>query len=201
MDILRVRNNIINILFCLTFAIAIVIVLSIGIYAIDLRCFSGEFSSDISNSGLSKEYIHMINYLINPLVKNLKFYYFDASAAGLEHFADVKQLFLVNNIIFIVSFALKKFLKIKLVFYKTEALVSMMVPIILGMLAALDFDDFFVMFHKLLFTNSNWLFDPVTDPIINVLPEVFFEQLIIIAILIFEILIVKGYITKKLQQH
>lgn len=201
MDILRVRNNVINILFSLTFAIAIVIVISIGIYAIDLRCFSGSFSSDISNSGLSKEYIHMIDYLINPLVRNLKFYYFDASAAGLEHFADVKQLFLINNIVLIVSFILKKILKIKLTFYKTDALITIMVPIILGIIATLDFDDFFVMFHKLLFTNSNWLFDPVTDPIINVLPEVFFEQLIVIAILIFEILIIKGYVVKKLQQH
>lgn len=43
-----------------------------------------------------------------------------------------------------------------------------------------NFDRFFVIFHQVLFHNQDWLFDPNTDPIINVLPTTFFEQCFIL---------------------
>ena len=47
----------------------------------------------------------------------------------------------------------------------------------IGLLAALDFDRAFVVFHRLFFpSKSNWLFDPATDEIIRVLPQVFFRN-------------------------
>lgn len=186
-----------NILFCITISILIVIFLSIIVYLVDLKYILKIQYFDISNDGLFKEYIHLINYLLNPFNKNLKFYYFDASQSGLQHFSDVKQLFLINNIILIFSGVVKKKWKIKLEFYKTDAIFIAIIPILLGMLMALDFEDFFVMFHQVLFSNNNWLFNPVMDPIINVLPEQFFEQLIIIFMIIFEFLIFKGFKNKK----
>ncbi|WP_252897795.1 lipoprotein intramolecular transacylase Lit [Amylolactobacillus amylophilus] len=42
----------------------------------------------------------------------------------------------------------------------------------------MNFDAFFVFFHGIFFHNSDWLFDPVTDPIINVLSENFFRELL-----------------------
>ena len=41
---------------------------------------------------------------------------------------------------------------------------------------AIGFERFFIYFHQILFRNTDWLFDPATDPIINVLPESFFMQ-------------------------
>ncbi|HCM13569.1 MAG TPA: TIGR01906 family membrane protein, partial [Lachnospiraceae bacterium] len=51
-----------------------------------------------------------------------------------------------------------------------------------------DFDTSFVIFHKLLFFNNNdWLFNPVTDPVINILPETYFLHCAL-AIILFIIL-------------
>ena len=33
-----------------------------------------------------------------------------------------------------------------------------------------------ILLKQILFRNTDWLFDPATDPIINVLPESFFMQ-------------------------
>ncbi|WP_390889719.1 lipoprotein intramolecular transacylase Lit [Latilactobacillus curvatus] len=52
--------------------------------------------------------------------------------------------------------------------------VALVVPPILGFIASMNFDRFFITFHELLFRNLNWQFDPITDPIILVLPEVYF---------------------------
>lgn len=38
----------------------------------------------------------------------------------------------------------------------------------------LDWDALFTAFHKLFFRNDYWLFDPDTDPVINLLPDSYF---------------------------
>ena len=39
---------------------------------------------------------------------------------------------------------------------------------------ALNWDQVFVTFHKLFFSNDYWIFDPRTDPVITILPDEFF---------------------------
>lgn len=56
-----------------------------------------------------------------------------------------------------------------------------------GALAALDFDRAFVVFHALFFPGKdNWLFNPATDQIINILPQEFFRNcaILILALLV-----------------
>lgn len=56
-----------------------------------------------------------------------------------------------------------------------------------GALAAADFDRAFTVFHTLFFPGKdNWLFDPDTDQIINILPQTFFRNcaILILAILL-----------------
>ena len=49
--------------------------------------------------------------------------------------------------------------------------------VIVGGLAALDFDRAFTVFHTIFFPGKdNWLFDPMTDPVILILPEEFFRS-------------------------
>ena len=60
--------------------------------------------------------------------------------------------------------------------------------LLVGGLAALDFDRAFVVFHALFFPGkTNWLFDWRADPIILLLPEVFFRNcaILILALLVF----------------
>lgn len=59
--------------------------------------------------------------------------------------------------------------------------------LIVGALAATDFDRAFVIFHTLFFPGKdNWIFDPSTDQIINILPQDFFMHcaILILAILL-----------------
>lgn len=60
--------------------------------------------------------------------------------------------------------------------------------LLVGALAALDFNRAFVVFHALFFPGKdNWLFDPAEDQIINILPQEFFRNC---AILILALLVV-----------
>ena len=43
--------------------------------------------------------------------------------------------------------------------------------------AAVDFDGFFLTFHRIAFTNDGWLLDPRTDLLIRLMPEEFFISL------------------------
>ncbi|GKQ42081.1 membrane protein [Companilactobacillus sp. RD055328] len=200
-DWIRVRNNFVNVLFSLTAAVFAVLIISIFVYQINLNLMFDQFNVGFSKSSLGHEYLNLISYLINPFSGSLRLTYFAASPSGLQHFADVKLLVLLDISLLMVSFALKLIYRIKLQFYKNDAMIISSIPIIIGLIVSMDFNDFFVIFHQILFNNNNWLFNPVTDPIINVLPDFFFEQLIIMFLIVFEILIFIGYLNKKELNH
>ena len=49
--------------------------------------------------------------------------------------------------------------------------------LLIALLAALDFDGAFTVFHSIFFPGKdNWLFAPVADPVILILPEAFFRN-------------------------
>ena len=122
------------------------------------------------------------------------------SESGKDHFTDVRVLFLLDLKVLAVSAAVLLLVLIaaKLArlrparlagrgpaFWAGAGLGGLF--LLLGGLAALDFDRAFVVFHSLFFPGkTNWLFDPRTDEIINILPEVFFRNC---AILILTVLI------------
>ena len=45
---------------------------------------------------------------------------------------------------------------------------------VLVLLACIDFDSLFILFHKVAFTNDLWLLDPRTDLLIRLMPIEFF---------------------------
>lgn len=55
------------------------------------------------------------------------------------------------------------------------AVCALVIPVVVGVLAALDFERAFVVFHSIFFPGKdNWLFDWNQDQIIRVLPQQFF---------------------------
>ena len=104
---------------------------------------------------------------------------FPTSPSAARHFYECKLLFELAIIVFIVGLIILIFLKMRkrmnyIYISKTTALIFMILPVIILPFALMNFDEFFISFHHLLFNNSDWLFDPTTDPIINVLTEEFF---------------------------
>ncbi|MGL4483083.1 MAG: TIGR01906 family membrane protein, partial [Lactococcus garvieae] len=60
-------------------------------------------------------------------------------------------------------------------------------PLFIGLVAALiGFDNFFIYFHEIFFRDDTWLFNPDTDPIINVLTENYFMFTFILFVVLFE---------------
>ena len=122
------------------------------------------------------------------------------SESGKAHFTDVRMLFLLNlkvlavaAAVLIIALIAGKLAKLRPApllrrgpaFWAGAGLGGLF--LILGGLAALDFDRAFIVFHSLFFPGkANWIFDPRTDEIINILPEVFFRNcaILILAILV-----------------
>ena len=123
------------------------------------------------------------------------------SESGASHFADVRVLFLLDLWVAVISLAALVILFIisrrkKLTpaprrghgpgFWAAIGLGGLF--LIVGALAATNFERSFVIFHSLFFPGkTNWLFDWRTDPIILLLPEDFFRNcaILILALLIF----------------
>ncbi|MCD8023736.1 MAG: TIGR01906 family membrane protein [Lachnospiraceae bacterium] len=59
---------------------------------------------------------------------------------------------------------------------KLLSILTFLIPVVLGVCAAVNWDVFFVRFHELFFNNDYWLFDPATDPVILILPDEFFAH-------------------------
>lgn len=122
------------------------------------------------------------------------------SESGKDHFTDVRVLFLLDLKVLGISALLLLVILISMKFtsWKPSRLLGRgplfwagaglaVVFLIVGGLAALDFDRAFTVFHTIFFPGKdNWLFDPRTDEIINILPQEFFMHcaILILAILI-----------------
>lgn len=123
------------------------------------------------------------------------------SQSGASHFADVRVLFLLDLWIAVISLAALVILfvlsrKRKLTpapllghgpgFWAAIGLGGLF--LIVGGLAATNFERAFVVFHSIFFPGkTNWLFDWRTDPIILLLPEDFFRNcaILILTLLVF----------------
>ena len=115
------------------------------------------------------------------------------SESGRAHFADVKVLFRLDLRLLILSAA--ALVLLLLLSRRTKpyrfagrgpsfwagAGVLAMCAVIVA-LGAADFDRAFTVFHSIFFPGkTNWLFDPSTDQIILILPEVFFRNCAVLA--------------------
>lgn len=137
-------------------------------------------------------YSQLLFYLVWPFKKRLRMDNFPTSPDAAEHFAECKHLFVFTVIVFIVCLAMyfifkKQRKKALLNLDKSVALIFLLLPIVIFPFAVTNFDSFFVVFHHILFNNSNWLFNPSTDPIINVLTEGFFASCFAVAGIIYEL--------------
>ena len=148
--------------------------------ACDLEAVSGYSESEIRQA-----YDEVPDYLTLP-GKGFGTGVMPISHEAEHHFADCKVLFDLNaavlvgsGLVLVVLFLMRK----KWGPYRLgrhgapfwAAVLSLTAPIVIGALAALDFDRAFVIFHSIFFPGkTNWVFDWYTDQIIRVLPQAFF---------------------------
>ena len=135
-----------------------------------------------------------MNYLTNPFSQVLQMPDFRSSAAGLHHFAVVKNLFhlvqlvalvtLPSFYVFVKGIVKKGFLSL----FSKGLLALVVLPVMIGLGGVLiGFDQFFTLFHQVLFVgDATWLFDPYRDPIILALPEDYFLHAFLIFFVLYE---------------
>lgn len=157
----------------------------------------------LSTEILMDNYKRIIYYVQNPFSKELVLNNLSMSNFGKIHFFEVKQIFIVLYIISIIFVSIMIF---KIVTNKSNDLgkriikifnnsvnIITLILISVSTMAIIDFTEIFYFFHKILFRNDYWIFDPVTDPIINALPEQLFmiELILVISLLIIFTLVIK----------
>lgn len=188
----KFTDLLIGIIFSLLF-ISISVVVTINfrpLYYMDVNALKIEESSGFGKEEILNNYNALIDYSSPFYQGKLSFPTFAASDAGIQHFAEVKNIFTAFYILGAITLILGLFIIIQKAKKKdysyllVSSITAIVLPLIVGLFLAVDFDRAFVVFHKLFFKNDYWMFDPVTDPVINILPDTFFMHCAILIILI-----------------
>ncbi len=193
--------------FIISFAIVFTVFFK-PLYYSDIYRLSIDVSSGYSIAVIKENYDILISYQSIFYQGPLVLKDFVMSEGGRIHFEEVKIIFEIVQMIMAVSFCTSLFLVLSQLkkgefrFFRLTAIITVVLPLIIAALAAIDFDQAFILFHKVVFRNDYWIFDAVTDPIINILPQDFFMHclMMIIGIVIAGVFICYG-IYIKMRKH
>ncbi|AMM56172.1 TPA: TIGR01906 family membrane protein [Clostridioides difficile] len=197
-----------NVLFSVCISIVIIVgVINFTVGFKQLYYFDIDYLNISELSGLSKDdiklnYDYLIDYNLNKNVSEFKLPTLKSSPQGKIHFEEVRNIFqninklakllLVVSLVGIILSVKNKNIKI----LKTTSITLIIMPLLLTVPILLNFEKSFIIFHKLLFRNDYWIFNPDLDPVINILPEEFFfhsGMMILILILLVSILLFVMY--------
>jgi len=162
------------------------------LYYLDVKLLNIPETSGYSKDEIIANYNALIDYSSPFYRGSLTFPTLRASVSGIQHFKEVKDIFMIFygigalSLIASVIIIIYKSRKREFSYLAVSSLVSIILPVIIAMFLAIDFDTAFLVFHKIFFNNDYWIFDPVTDPVINILPAAFFLHcaILIIAVIL-----------------
>ncbi len=162
------------------------------LYYADMQLLHISEWSGYSDAEIRQNYDALIDY--NQLFNKepLNFPTMTMSEGGRIHFEEVKVIFDLFGYMAIVTFFLViaiviyNHLKKRWLYLAIAGCADILIPAVLGILVAINWDWFFVTFHHIAFDNDFWIFDYATDPVILILPDTFFMHS---AIMIFALII------------
>lgn len=172
-------------------SVSVVITLNFRpLYYFDIGYFDLVEKTGYTEEMIRENYDVLIDYNSVFFRDALEFPSLPMSEQGRIHFVEVKNIFvfiqavllpvsLIGSIIGIL--ALKKQ---KPAYLKLTSVLSIGLPALLGILIVLNWDRFFVIFHKIFFNNDYWIFDYKTDPVIRILPDGFFMHCALMILLL-----------------
>jgi integral membrane protein (TIGR01906 family) len=160
------------------------------LYHLDIKLLNIAETSGYGVDEIKANYDALIGYLRTSYKGELNFPTFEMSEQGRIHFVDVKNIFVFLDYLIVVGLFISvvgiliSLGKRSFSYLKGSALSLILLPLLLAAPFAVNFDATFTAFHKLFFRNDYWIFDPKTDPVINILPQEFFlhSALLILAI-------------------
>lgn len=195
-------RKVINMVFSIVFSLAIItgsIKFTVGfkqLYYWDIEKLDIPKITNMTEEELKLNYDYLIEYNTSPDNLDFKLPTLKSSQQGKIHFEEVRDIFQIVDKLFFITFIIsligiylnKKNNNIQIL--KSIGIMLISMPLILIAPIALNFEKSFIIFHKLLFENDYWIFDPNLDPVINMLPEQFFFHCGLL--ILFIVLIVSG---------
>ncbi len=196
-------------IFIITFAVVFTLNFK-PLYHFDVDNLSIAEYTGYDRENIIKNYDALISYNSIFNTESLEFDGLAMSEEGRIHFEEVRNIFVLIQVLMGVSFvtsAIGVYFMIKKKNYSFMPITSIMtiaIPSVLGVLIALNWNWFFVTFHQIAFNNDYWIFDPIKDPVITILPNEFFMHcavmIVFIALLLSALLlVVYKLLTKKLK--
>lgn len=178
----KITDLLIGLVFTILF-ISLGVVFTINfrpLYYLDVELLNIPETSGYPKEEVIDNYDALIDYS-SPFYKgNLSFPTLTASTSGIQHFEEVKDIFVAFyflgafSLICSATIVVYKSQKRDISYLAVSSIIAIILPVIVGLLLAVDFDTSFLIFHKMFFSNDYWIFDPITDPVINILPSAFF---------------------------
>ncbi|MEG2246164.1 MAG: TIGR01906 family membrane protein [Peptostreptococcaceae bacterium] len=172
------------------------------LYYFDIEYLNIPMISDMTNKDIKLNYDYLIEYNTKSSDSDFKLPTLKSSTQGKIHFEEVRDIFVnINKINFIMLIFSAigiyfGFIKKDIEILKYSSVTLITIPLILITPIILNFEKSFEIFHKLLFSNDYWIFDPSLDPVINMLPGEFFLHsgiMILGLILMFSIVMIISY--------
>ena len=160
-------------------SLSVIIILNLRpLYVSDIGRFQIEAESGMEKETILRNYDALIRYNRLCFRGPLEFPDLPMSASARIHFEEVKRIFdfiqilcPAAGLLFACGVISRRQRKRTL---KTAGISLFALMALLGVLALGGWERFFVGFHQLFFHNDYWLFDPVTDPVILLLPDGYF---------------------------
>lgn len=150
------------------------------LYYFDMEYLSISEMSGYTNAQIKENYNALIDY--NSMFNHdpLNFPSLTMSENGRIHFEEVKEIFVAVQYICIFTFILglagilwqRRYQNH--LYLGLTAILTIAIPLGLGMVISLNWEQSFVTFHHIFFDNDYWIFDAATDPVITILPDTFF---------------------------
>lgn len=150
------------------------------LYYMDIHHFNLPENTGYPEEEIRENYDSLIDYNSFFYREELEFPTLTMSEEGRIHFVEVRRIFVFIQAVLLPLSLLGSILGIlslkkqKPAYLRLTSVLTLALPVILGALIAMNWDQFFVLFHKLFFNNDYWIFDADTDPIILLLPDGFF---------------------------
>lgn len=203
-----------NLIFCIFFSLLIIgssTMITVGfkqLYYFDINYLKISEQNNLTKEEIKCNYDYMIDYNLNKISGEFELPTIKSSPEGKVHFEEVKEivqnvikLLIVSLIITIVGIIVN-LKNNNIEFLNITSKLVIMLPILVAIPMLINFDETFVVFHKLMFDNDYWIFDPSKDPVINMLPQEFFFHaglLIVMLILLSSVVlhIIYKYYKKK----
>lgn len=190
--------------------ISLAVVLTLAckpLYYLDIHALHIPETTGYTISEIKANYDAVIDYSLSLGNAPLEFPTFPMSEGGRIHFEEVKNIFNLFKCMAIfgtlagATGILRQRRKQSYGYLKLTAILTVTLPAVIGATVALNWDWTFVMFHELAFNNDYWLFDPATDPVINILPDAYFLHCaVMILVLVILGSLICGLIYRRVQR-